>query len=131
MLGGAKPPISDLGRDPKSREWIAASSLPTSWGRGWGSAVSSPSGVRGGALAAERFSCILQAPDSLSWNLLMGVNFGGGRSWPFAPLPLNPPMNEAANPDCNLMRFCAAVQPLTSLQLTYAGYIRRRAVSRR
>jgi len=28
----------------------------------WGSAVSSTSGVRGGTLAAERFSCILEAP---------------------------------------------------------------------
>jgi len=34
-----------------------------------GSAVSSPSGVRGGAQAAKRFSGILEAPDGLSWNL--------------------------------------------------------------
>jgi len=26
--------------------------------------------VRGGAPAAKRFSCILEAPDGLSWNLL-------------------------------------------------------------
>jgi len=37
---------------------------------GWGIAENSPSVVRGGALAARRFSCILQAPDSLSWNFL-------------------------------------------------------------
>jgi len=40
----------------------------------WGSAVSSPTGVRERALAAERFSCILEAPDGLSWNLL-GTEF--------------------------------------------------------
>ena len=34
------------------------------------SAVSSPSGLRGGAPAAKRFSCIVEAPYGLSWNLL-------------------------------------------------------------
>ena len=38
--------------------------------RGLESAASSLSGVRGGAPAAKRFSCITEAPDSLSWNLL-------------------------------------------------------------
>jgi len=37
---------------------------PSPPARGLGSAVSSPSGVRGGTLAAKRFSCILEASDS-------------------------------------------------------------------
>ena len=54
---------------------VAASLLPTRYGV-WGSAVSSPSGVLGGASAAVKFSCILEAPESHSWNLL-GAKFGG------------------------------------------------------
>jgi len=74
-------------RGPKGRQrgWGllgkgAASLLPTSW-EVWGIAVSSSSGVGGGAPAAKRFSCILEEPDSLSWNLL-GAKFGG-----HGPLP--------------------------------------------
>ena len=54
-VGRAKPPISGQGRGPecREREWEAA--------------------------AAERFSCILKASDSLSWNFL----------WPSSG-PLNP-----------------------------------------
>jgi len=53
---------------------------------GLGSTVSSPSEVLGTATAAKRFSCILEAPGSLSWNLL-GAKFGKAM-----PLPLNQPM---------------------------------------
>ena len=52
-----------------------------------GSAVSSPSGVRGGAQAAKRFSGILEAPDGLSWNLWRPSPGGHGFLG-----PLNPPM---------------------------------------
>jgi len=45
-----------------------------------------PSGVRGGAPAAKRFSCILEPPYSLSCNLL-GPSSGRG----IAPLPPPPP----------------------------------------
>jgi len=51
------------------------------------SVVCSPAGVRGGIPAAKRFSCILEAPDGLSWNLLR-AQFGGMVHW----LPINPPM---------------------------------------
>ena len=44
--------------------------------------------VRGGVPAAKRFSCILEAPDGLSWNLFV-AKFGVGHA-PSAP-PLNPP----------------------------------------
>jgi len=47
------------------------------------SAVSFPSAVPGGALN-KRFSCILDAPDGLSCNLL-GASSGGG-AWPLWPL---------------------------------------------
>ena len=46
------------------------------------------SGIQGGALDSKKFSCILEAPDGLSWNL-SEAKFGGG----IAPLPpLSPPM---------------------------------------
>jgi len=65
-----------------------ASSLPA---RGCGERYKFPSGVWGGAPAAIRFSCILETPHSLSWNLL-GAKYGG-----MAPLPhLNPPVNTPA-----------------------------------
>jgi len=51
---------------------------------GMGNVVSSPSGIRGRAAAAKKFSCILQAPDGLSWNLLC-AKFGGGHG------PAHPP----------------------------------------
>ena len=47
-----------------------------------GSAVCSPSGVRGGTLATKRFSCILQAPDGLSWNLLGAKLWEACFPWP-------------------------------------------------
>jgi len=53
-----------------------------------GSAVCSPSGVRGGTLATKRFSCILQAPDGLSRNLLGAKLWEACCPWP----PLNPSM---------------------------------------
>ena len=52
---------------------------PTSYGVR-GSAVSSPSRVRGEDPAAEKFSCMLEVPGGLPWNLL--GNFGG---WPMVP----------------------------------------------
>ena len=49
-----------------------------SWGEGVnGSTASSPSGVRGGVPAAKRFSCIPEAPDGLSWNLLRPLQVRG------------------------------------------------------
>ena len=48
-----------------------------------------PRGVRGGALAAKRFSCILEAPNGLSWNLLAAKFWGA-----MAPLP--PPSLKSA-----------------------------------
>ena len=52
---------------------------------GWYSVVSPPySGVRSGDLAAKRFSCILEAPDGLSWNF-MGAKFGKEHD-PLVPL---------------------------------------------
>lgn len=56
------------------REGQQAPSPPT---RGsWVNAISFPSGIQYGAQAAKKFSCILDAPDGLSWNLL-GVKFVG------------------------------------------------------
>ena len=66
-----------------------ASSLPA---RGFGERCKLPSGVWGGTPAAIRFSCILETPHNLSWNLL-GAKYGGG----MALLPhLNPPVNTPA-----------------------------------
>ena len=65
------------------REGQQAPSPPT---RGsWVNAISFPSGIQYGAQAAKKFSCILDAPDGLSWNL-----FGpsSGRALTLAPLPL-------------------------------------------
>jgi len=47
---------------------------------GLGSVVNSPSVGSG----ARRFSCILEAPDGISWNLLEPCKFGG-------MAPLGPP----------------------------------------
>ena len=99
VFGGAKPLISGQRRGPRPEAqraesgvefWVgAASPLPISLGV-LGSDVSSPSGVLCVAPAARRFPCILEAPDSLSTNLL-GAKFGGDGS--LAPTsPLNPPM---------------------------------------
>jgi len=63
-----------------------ASPLSTIYGV-WGTAVSSRSGVQGAATAAKRFSCVLAAPDHLSWNFL-GQVLGEGGGMP----PLNPPI---------------------------------------
>jgi len=41
--------------------------------------------------AAKRFSCILHAPDGLSWNFL-GAKFAGGRG-PLGPACLSPPIH--------------------------------------
>ena len=60
MLAGAKPHMSGQRRGVELL----------------GSAASSRSGVQGGAPAAKRFSCILQAPDGLSWNFF-GPSSGG------------------------------------------------------
>jgi len=81
MLGGAKPPILCRVRPDRPKpeaqravsgggvlEEGAASPLPTSY---VGGTVSFPSGVQGRAPAAKRVSCILEVPDSLSWNLLV------------------------------------------------------------
>ena len=79
MLGG-KPPIFGQGRGPNPEAQRtesgggvlgekAVSPLPSSYGVR-GSAVISPSDVRDKSPAAKRFSCILEAPDCLSWNLL-------------------------------------------------------------
>ena len=79
MLEGAKPPISCQGRE---QGWGGAvSPLPTSYGV-WGSAVSSPSGVRGRAPAAKRFNCLMTSPGTLGGQVL-----GGGMA------PSNPPMH--------------------------------------
>jgi len=68
------------------REGQQAPSPPT---RGsWVNAVSFPSGIRDAAQAAKKFSCILDAPDGLSWNLLEPSS---GKAWTLAPFPLNPP----------------------------------------
>jgi len=72
-----------------------------------GSAVSS---IAGSGAAAKRFSCILEAPDSLSWYLL-GAKFGqvGG----VAPLPpLNLPVQ------CTLYS-----QLLSSQEIDYVTYM--------
>ena len=53
-----------------------------------GCALSFPGGIRGGAPAAKRFSCILEAPHDVYWNLLGPSSRG---AWPPAS-PLNPPM---------------------------------------
>jgi len=79
-------------RGPKGRERGVLGDLPTSY-RVWGSGVSSPIGVRGKAPAAKRFSCILEAPDSLAKNLL-GAKLGGW-AWPPCPPPFNLPMIES------------------------------------
>ena len=79
----AKPPISGQRRGPKSRQrgrgsWGGDSQpLPTIYGV-WGTAVSSRGEVRGAATAAKRFSCVLAAPDHLSWNFLGQVLGEGG-----------------------------------------------------
>jgi len=56
---------------------------------GWGGKADGPKTEakwpRVGAPIAKRFSCILEAPDGLSWNLL-GAKFGGG----MVPLPAPP-----------------------------------------
>ena len=59
--------------DPVTRTWKMTQM--TRWPNDpvpclWGSAVSSPGVVRGRAPAAGMFSCILEAPDGLSWNSL-------------------------------------------------------------
>jgi len=86
MLAGAKSSVSGQGLGPKG--------LIGGWGFGkgqpapllqlgdLGSAVSS---IAGSGAAAKRFSCILEAPDSLSWYLL-GAKFG--RVGGMAPCPL-------------------------------------------
>ena len=62
-----------------------SSLLPASYGV-CGSAVSSPpSGVWHGSPAANKFSCILEVVDGLSWNLL-GAKLGGGHG-PIASPP--------------------------------------------
>jgi len=63
---------------------------PSPLATGLGSAVSSPSGGRGGAPATKMFSYILEVPRGPFRNLL-GAKFGGGGAWPPCP-PLNPPM---------------------------------------
>ena len=47
--------------------------------RVWGCALSFPGGIRGGAPAAKRFSCILEAPHGVYWNLLGPSSRG---AWP-------------------------------------------------
>jgi len=91
----AKPLISGQGRGPMGRiprpkglragvgflERGQPSQPPAYQLEGLGSAVSSPSGVRGGTPAAKKFSCILEAPGSLPRNLL-GAKFGVMAPWP-------------------------------------------------
>ena len=86
MLGKAKPPIS--GHGPQGEAQRAERGVEFWGGRGLPpphqlKGLSSPNGFRGGGPAAERFSCILEAPDSLSWNLL-GAKLGG--RGPLGPL---------------------------------------------
>jgi len=103
MVGGAKPPISRQGRGPNGQSprskwsrtgvvfwWRGSQSPPYHLG-GLGSAVSSPSWIRGRAkvnsafsAAAKRFSCTIEAPHGLSWNLLGQVR--GDMA------PLHPPL---------------------------------------
>jgi len=73
-----------MGRSPRSKGPIAGMGFlkrgqPASspQARGLGSAISSPSEVRSRSAAAKRVSCMLEAPEGLSWNL-MGAKFGGG-----------------------------------------------------
>ena len=104
MLGGQR-------RGPKGRErgWgsCGGGSQPPPHQLGaLGSAVSSPSGVqrspsgvRGGGPAAKWFSCILEAPDSVSWCFFRGtkglkfpanlhsVNFSRPSHYHQSPLP--------------------------------------------
>jgi len=71
----------------------AASPLRTSC-RVSGNVVSSFSGVQGGAPAAERFSCILEAPDGLSYNLILDTKAAG-------IVLANPPMGALSLPKIN------------------------------
>jgi len=87
MLGGRAKPHFGSGSRPEgpkpeaqraeSRSGVlgdgAASSVPTS-GSAWGSAVSSPSEVRGARPVKDFLHS--EAPDGLSWNLL-GVQLWG------------------------------------------------------
>ena len=57
---------------------------PSPLATGLGSAVSSPSGGRGGAPATKMFSYILEVPRGPFRNLL-GAKFGGGGHGPLAP----------------------------------------------
>ena len=52
-------------------------------GLGERNAACSPSGIQGGAPAAVKLSCILEAPDGLSWNL-SAAKFGGRGMAPLA-----------------------------------------------
>jgi len=90
MLGGARPPIfggkgeaeAPCPRNQKLGDVEGADShLPTS----------SPSAI-GDLYPAKSFSCILEAPDGLSWNLLVpsSVWWDG----PLCPPPLKPPICE-------------------------------------
>ena len=79
------------GEGPKDREqgwgsWKGGNQPPFHQLGGLEERCKLPSGVRGGAPAAKRFSCILEPPYSLSWNLL-GPSSGRGMT----PLPLPPP----------------------------------------
>jgi len=83
-VGRGKPPIPCQGRESGGGILGEGVASPSPISQGLGSNVNSPSGVQGGALAAERFSCILQAPDGLSWNL-SGAKFRWGHA-PLGPL---------------------------------------------
>jgi len=90
-----------MGRSPRSKGPIAGMGFlkrgqPASspQARGLGSAISSPSEVRSRCTAAKRVSCMLEAPEGLSWNL-MGAKFGGGGVAALPPPRLHPPMYAA------------------------------------
>ena len=102
-------------RGPKGREqrWGSCgggSQLPVHRLGGLGSAVSSPSAVRVGTLAAERFSGIPQAPEWPILELVGGQVRAGGMS-----PPLNPPMTP---------NFVMLPVPMPALAAVVAGQVK-------
>ena len=82
MLGGPSLPfrVRGEGRSPRPKKPRRGADVGF-LGRG-SQPPPNQLGSLGGALAAKRFSCILEASDGLFWNLL-GAKFG--RPWPSCP----------------------------------------------
>jgi len=110
VRGKDRSPRGPKGREQRWGSCGGGSQLPVHRLGGLGSAVSSPSAVRVGTLAAERFSVIPQAPNGPFWNLL-GAKFGRGGMSP----PLNPPMTP---------NFVMLPVPMPALAAVVAGQVK-------